>query len=95
MIVGVLNLSNEVVVVPLVGSERIELKISLCNTLSMDNTFYIYIQNSKSELSSVLYFNFPLLAFDTYTLPFTISIATGDTISAKATNSGIALTIFK
>jgi hypothetical protein len=95
MIAGTLPLSSDFTVVPILGSERTDLKIVVCNSISLDNYFYINVSNSKTGLNTILYFNFPILAFDTYVAPFTYTLSTGDTISAKATNSGLTLSLIK
>lgn len=95
MIVGTKVLSTEFSTVPFSNLERGEVKIVLCNTLSLDNNFTLIISNPKLELSSTLFFNFPVLAFDTYIAPFSLTLAQGDSISAKASNSGLVLTIVK
>jgi hypothetical protein len=95
MILGSLNLSSDLAPIPFPSRERGDARLILCNTLSMDNYFTIVLSNSRSEVTSCIYFNCPLLAFDTFVIPFTLSLADGDIITAKASNSGVVMSLVK
>ena len=95
MIVGTLSIPNTMTSVSTSGTEREDLKLIICNSVGTDNNFFLNISNSKTGLTSILYFNFPILAFDTFVVPFTVTLASGDVVSAKALNAGLTLSLLK
>lgn len=95
MILGSLQLSTEFSLISFDKTERGDARLVLCNTLNLDNSFTLILSNAKLGVVSTIYFNFPILAFDTFVVPFSISLSQGDSISAKASNSGLVLSLLK
>ena len=78
------------------GVDKTDLYLVFCNTATVDN--YIYVSWHKDNDVVNLYFNFPVLAYDTYprdNSPFKLSLGIGDQIFVKSATPGIQVSLFK
>ena len=76
------------------GAYKNELSLVFCNTASVDN--YIYVRWRRGESQVYLYFNYPILAYDTYPrdqTPFRITINLGDTLEVRSLIPGIDVSL--
>lgn len=76
------------------GAYKNELSIVFCNPTGTDN--YIYIRWRRDAQQVYLYYNYPVLAYDTYPrdqTPFRITINLGDALETKSLNPGIDVSL--
>jgi len=72
------------------GTYKNEMSIVFCETSGNNN--YVWLRWIRGEISSYLYFNYPILAYDTYprdNSPFKITLNLNDIIEVKSTIPGI------
>ena len=83
-------------IVPFKGVDKTDLYLIFCNTAVVDN--YIFVSWHKGDIIVNLYFNYPVLAYDTYprdNSPFRISLGINDQIFVRSTTPGIEVSLLK
>ena len=96
-LVGSIVTTTEFKPIPLInGMDKTDLYLVFCNTATVDN--YVYVSLRKNDLIVNLYFNFPVLAYDTYprdNSPFRLSLGIGDLLYVKSTTPGVEVSLLK
>ena len=97
MIAGSLITTTELQEIPLKrNSDKKDIQIVFCNTAIVDN--YIYLSWHKDDEVVSLYFNYPVLAYDTYprdSSPFKITLGVSDKLYARSTTPGVQVILLK
>lgn len=96
-IIGSLFTTTELQEIPINrGADKKDVQLVFCNTATVDN--YLYLSWHKDGEIVQLYFNYPILAYDTYprdNAPFKITLGVRDRLYARSTTPGVQVTILK
>lgn len=70
---------------------KTELQIIICNVSTVNDYLYLEVETALGD--APIFWNFPILAFDTYTVPFKIDLGKDEKIKAKSLSGGLAVSI--
>jgi len=94
-LVGSIITTTEYQVIPFrKGAYTNELTLVMCETSGNNN--YVTVRWSRGGTSIFLYYNYPLLAYDTYprdNSPFRLTLNRGDKVEVKSTIPGVNISL--
>lgn len=67
------------------------LQLIVCNVSSSDDYLFLEIESTVGDVP--LFWNFPVLSYDTYVVPILISLGIDEKIKAKSLSGGLAVSV--